>query len=81
MKEAELNLQNVSDIGLYLKKIRKKKKITQVELAEYAGLSRAGVVKVESGESDIKLSTLIAIANLLGVDLVLRGRGSKWVRI
>ena len=77
MKEAELNLQNVSDIGLYLKKIRKKKKITQVELAEYAGLSRAGVVKVESGESDIKLSTLIAIANLLGVDLVLRGRGSK----
>lgn len=32
-------------------------------------------VKVESGKSDIKLSTLISIINLLGVDLVLRKRG------
>ncbi len=34
-------------------------------------------VKVESGKSDIKLSTLISIINLLGVDLVLRKRGRR----
>ena len=77
MNESELKLQDLAHIGPYLKKLRKKKKITQVELAEYAGLSRAGIVKVESGESDIKLSTLISIANLLGVDLVLKERVGK----
>ena len=77
MSETELKLQDLNNIGPYLKKLRKKKKITQVELAEYAGLSRAGIVKVESGESDIKLSTLISIANLLGVDLILKERGGK----
>lgn len=77
MSETSLKLENLNSIGPYLQKLRKKKKITQVELAEYAGLSRAGIVKVESGESDIKLSTLIRVANLLGVDLLLKERGSK----
>lgn len=81
MNETELKIQSLTNIGPYLKKLRKKKKITQVELAEYAGLSRAGVVKVESGESDIKLSTLISIVNLLGIDLVLKKRGRKWSHI
>lgn len=77
MKDDEIKIQEFNNIGPYLKKLRKKKKITQVELAEYAGLSRAGIVKVESGESDIKLSTLIRVANLLGVDLFLKERGRK----
>ena len=49
--------------------MRKQRKITQTELAAYAGLSRAGIVKIEFGASDIKLSTLISIANLLGLNL------------
>lgn len=77
MSEDEIRLRDIDNIGLYIKKLRKQKKITQVELAEYAGLSRAGIVKVESGESDIKLSTLISIVNLLGMDLVLKERGRK----
>lgn len=77
MSESEVQLRDIDNIGLYIKKLRKQKKITQVELAEYAGLSRAGIVKVESGESDIKLSTLISIVNLLGMDLVLKERGRK----
>ncbi|PIK15974.1 helix-turn-helix transcriptional regulator [Halobacteriovorax sp. JY17] len=64
-------------IASMIKEIRKQRKITQTELADYAGLSRAGIAKIESGASDIKLSTLISIANLLGLDLYLKGRGSE----
>jgi transcriptional regulator with XRE-family HTH domain len=52
-------------------------KITQEELASYTGLSRIGVVKLEKEENDLKLSSLIKIANLLGFELVLRKRSSK----
>ena len=77
MTNEETTINDSVNIGLLLKDLRKKKKITQVELAEFSGLSRTGIVKLESGEGDIKLSTLISIANLLGLDLILKGRGLK----
>ncbi len=67
-------LNEDTNIALIIKKLRKQRKITQSELADYAGLSRAGIAKIEAGESDIKLSTLISIANLLGLDLCLKDR-------
>ncbi len=73
----EIKLDDIKYIGELLKKYRKEKKITQVELAKYAGLSRLGVVKVENSEGDIKVSTLIKISNLLGLDLVLKKRTTK----
>lgn len=64
-------------IASIIKELRKQRKITQTELADYAGLSRAGIAKIESGASDIKLSTLISIINLLGFDLYLRDRSHE----
>jgi DNA-binding XRE family transcriptional regulator len=51
--------------------------VTQDELASFAGLSRVGVVKIEKKEGDIKLSTLIKVANLLGFEIVLKKRTNK----
>ena len=66
-----------SEVGSLIKKFRKNRKITQNDLADYAGLSRAGIAKIEAGESDIKLSTLISILNMLGLNLFLKERNSK----
>ncbi len=41
-----------------LKRMRKKRGITQEELAQEAGLSQAYIAKLESGKADPKLSTL-----------------------
>lgn len=70
-------LNENSQIGSMIKELRKSKKITQNELADYTGLSRAGIAKIEAGASDIKLSTLISILSLLGVDLYLKNREIK----
>lgn len=69
-------LDESTDIGAVIKKIRKERRITQTQLADYAGLSRAGIAKIEAGSSDIKLSTLMSVMNLLGLDIQLCDRGN-----
>ena len=76
-KISEAILDDVKNIGELLKSYRKERKITQEELANFSGLSRVGIVKLENNESDIKLSTLIKIVGLLGLDLVLKKRTIK----
>jgi len=51
-------------------------KVTQEELADYAGLSRVSVMKVEKG-GDVRLSNLLRLIELLGLELVVRPRGLK----
>lgn len=73
----EIVLKEAKGIGLIIKNLRSEMKITQEELASFTGLSRIGIVKLEKEESDLKLSSLINIANLLGFEIVLRKRSNK----
>jgi transcriptional regulator with XRE-family HTH domain len=73
----EIILKESKDIGKTIKELRAEMKITQEELANFTGLSRIGVVKLEKEENDLKLSSLIKIANLLGFEIVLRKRSNK----
>ena len=73
----EIVLKKSKGIGKTIKGLRSDLKITQEELANFTGLSRIGVVKLEKEENDLKLSSLIKIASLLGFEIVLRKRSSK----
>jgi transcriptional regulator with XRE-family HTH domain len=73
----EILLKESKGIGKTIKELRSEMKITQEELANFTGLSRIGVVKLEKEENDLKLSSLIKIANLLGFEIVLRKRSAK----
>jgi transcriptional regulator with XRE-family HTH domain len=73
----EIILKEPKGIGKTIKDLRSEMKITQEELANFTGLSRIGVVKLEKEENDLKLSSLIKIANLLGFEIVLRKRSNK----
>lgn len=74
---AEIILKESKCIGKKIKELRSEMKITQEELANFTGLSRIGIVKLEKEENDLKLSSLIKIANLLGFEIILRKRSSK----
>jgi DNA-binding XRE family transcriptional regulator len=75
--ENDFIVKNTSEIGSFIKNQRKDMNVTQDELANFAGLSRVGVVKLEKEEGDIKLSTLLKVANLLGFEIVLTKRSNK----
>ena len=60
-----MDYQSVSN----LKMLRYAKRLTQQELADAAGISRATYRNIESGRSDPKISTLKSIAKALKVDI------------
>ena len=55
--------------GRLIRDLREKAKMTIEEAAEKYELSITGLVKIEFGDSDPKLSTIIRIAKVLKMDL------------
>lgn len=56
-------------IGQNLKSIRKQKKISQVKLAESAGISRLFYGAVEKGTKNVSVDTLFDICEALECDI------------
>jgi transcriptional regulator with XRE-family HTH domain len=52
-----------------LRRVREAKGMTRYRLAKLSGLSSEGVNKLEQPRNDPKLSTLLKLANALGVSL------------
>ena len=63
---------NMKTLGMQIKERRKALKITQKELADLAGISINTVVAAERGEGDPKVSTYLAICNVLGLKLIVQ---------
>lgn len=60
-----------ADVAAVLREAIKRRGVTQAQLKEEAGLSQRTLTKVLSGEEDFKLSTLFALADRLGLALIL----------
>ena len=63
---------NLKTLGMQIKERRKALKITQKELADLAGISINTVVAAERGQGDPKISTYLAICNVLGLKLIVQ---------
>lgn len=55
-------------VGENIKRIRKKKGLTQRRLGELCGINEANIRKYESGKQNPKIETLARIASALNVD-------------
>ncbi len=58
------------DIALQISKTRKKKSITQVQLAKKTGMPQSQIARIESGNHNITIGTLNRVATAL--DLTVR---------
>ena len=59
------------ELGKILKERREKLGITQKELADFCDLSHNGISRIEIGNSDIKLSTLLKMSKIIGINLII----------
>lgn len=57
-------------LGATVRKLRRKRNLTQDVFAERSGLHRAHVGEIERGESNVTIQTLKTIADTLGVKIV-----------
>lgn len=65
-----MNLKdNYKFMGSYLRKIREAKGITRKEISEEMNTSEETIRRIEKGENDPRLSTIVPICNYLGVEL------------
>lgn len=63
-------ISTIEDMVRILKATRRSRGVTQVELADFSGLSNHGISKIELGSSDPRLSTLLRLAELLDLRIV-----------
>lgn len=62
-------------LGQDIKRFRKQKGLNQQDLAHLAGLSVRPIYLLESGKGNVRLETLIAICNALGLTIQLTPKG------
>lgn len=72
IRKAYEDAKNEMDIGISLAEIRKKRKLTQTQVAAILGTSDAQIIRLEKGMANPRLKTLRKIANALGLRLEIR---------
>ena len=69
-----MRIINAESFGKAIRARRKELHYTQGFLAEFSGLSVSFISELENGKKTIELEKAIYLANLLGLDLILKGR-------
>ncbi|MEK7631784.1 MAG: helix-turn-helix transcriptional regulator [Patescibacteria group bacterium] len=59
--------QEMLDISLQISQTRKKRKITQVQLAKKAGMPQSQIARIESGNHNVTIGTLNRVASALNL--------------
>jgi transcriptional regulator with XRE-family HTH domain len=68
-------MSSLADIGDAIRLARKDLGLTQVQLAELAGITYRPIYLIEDGKS-IRLETLLRIGDALGLEVTLRPKGA-----
>lgn len=64
-------LQSSAQLSLYLRSLRRSRRLTQQEVGERMGVSKMRISKIESDPGSVSLGQLIKLLNVLGARAVL----------
>lgn len=67
-------VRNTQELAGAIRNLRRSKQLTQMDLAQRAGVSRKWISDVESGKSGLRFTTVLALLDALDVDLTLQTR-------
>lgn len=62
---------NTAHVSTEVRSMRRRRGLTQAELAARAGLPRAKIIQIEKGESGVSIGAYAAAAAALGAELAL----------
>lgn len=69
-----LPMRSPKQVGNAIKRLRRYKKLSQVQLAQKAGLTQATISRIEKGHTKAEVDTLFLILAALDADMVVTER-------
>lgn len=63
----------IKKIALMVRFHRKKAKLTQLELAKLADIGKTAIFDIEKGKKTVQLDTLLAVFDVLNIQMEFRG--------
>lgn len=67
-------------IGAIIRRVREARKMTQTEMAAHLGVRQATLSNIETGSTDLKISTLLKILAMLDLELSIASRSKATSR-
>lgn len=78
MKNSALINMNIREqIGLQLMEARKKKQMTQQEVADKAGITRANLSRIEGGKYNASIDILSRVCDAIGVSITIQEEAAR----
>ncbi len=72
--------RTAKQIGAIVRRARRNAGLTQTDLAGRVGLRQATISRLEKGESETKLGTLLDVLGALGLEITIARRGKTSTR-
>lgn len=67
--------RTAKQIGAIIRRARRNARLTQAELGQRIGLRQATISRLEKGEDETRLSTLLDALTALGLEIIVDKRG------
>ena len=65
------------ELGAYIRAARKARRLTQIQLAAHANISRSAIQRLEEGRGAANLATAFKLLHILSLDLAVIPRGGS----
>lgn len=72
--------RTAKQIGAIIRRVRRNAGLTQADLGKRIGLRQATISRLEKGEDETKLSTLLDALSALGLEIIIDKRGKASTR-
>ena len=77
MKVSPIKIESALDVGLEVRRVRKKMGMTQQKFADLAGVGRRFISELESGKPTLEFNRVIKVCRAAGIDISIHSRESK----
>ena len=69
-------VSSVAELGALIQKVRKEQGMTQIDVAGLGGLGNRFIVDLEKGKETVQMQKAMDVLALLGLEMVIRKKGS-----
>lgn len=71
----EVHVKSPSELGAIIRSVRKEQSLTQLDMAGLGATGNRIIVDIEKGKPTVQLQKVMALMDLLGLELMVRKKG------